>query len=191
MRYVLNSSQSLLQEGQENFSHWVYFSCFEKNILFSWFENKFFPKQENLFSSEKFSRPFCKQLYLDWRKWSQDKNNFLETRNIFFLRNNFFTWRMLVLLWDMFLIQVKAFCRREKKIFLSEFIFLVLRKIFLSEFWGFCSVHLMHWTLPSVLFYMPPVHSLYPLNALTPSDVLQAFFPPPPPNGLNYAKRGG
>ena len=55
----------------------------------------------------------------------------------------------------MFLIQVNFSCRRYKKIFLSEFIFLVLRKkynvfliweqfspikkIFLNKFWGFCS----------------------------------------------------
>ena len=38
--------------------------------------------------------------------------------------------RKLILFWDMFFIPVKASCRSDKKIFLSEFIFLVLRKIF-------------------------------------------------------------
>ena len=42
LKYVLNSSQIFLKRGQENFSQWVYFSCFKKNILiFSWFENVF------------------------------------------------------------------------------------------------------------------------------------------------------
>ena len=45
MRYLLNSSQIFLQKEQKYFCQWVYFSCFEKNILiFSWFEkyNKMF-----------------------------------------------------------------------------------------------------------------------------------------------------
>ena len=54
--------------------------------------------------------------------------------------------------WDIFLIQVKFSCRRDKKIFLSEFIFLILsnifliweqisqiKKTFLNKFWGICS----------------------------------------------------
>ena len=50
---------------------------------------KFFSKQEDLSSQEKFSRPFHKKVYLNLRKWSRNKNSFLETRNIFSLRQIF------------------------------------------------------------------------------------------------------
>ena len=50
---------------------------------------KFFSKQEDLSSQEKFFRPFYKLVYLNLRKWSQNKNNFLEIQNILLLRKVF------------------------------------------------------------------------------------------------------
>ena len=66
--------------------------CFlDLRNIFSNQENirKFFSKQEDLSGYEKFSRPFHKKIYLNLRKWSQNKNNFLETRNIFSLTKVF------------------------------------------------------------------------------------------------------
>ena len=59
---VLNSSQIFLQKGQENCSQWVYFSCFEKNILiFSWFEKKFLKSRKHFSPCfEGFAVPQCK-----------------------------------------------------------------------------------------------------------------------------------
>ena len=67
--------------------------------IFSNHENirKFFSKQEELSSQEKFSHPFHKNIYLNLRKSSQNKNNFLEIRNIFLVRKVFLMSRKLIL----------------------------------------------------------------------------------------------
>ena len=74
----------------------------------------------------------------------------------------------------MFLIQVKFSCRRDKKIFLSEFtfsfwekssnIFLIwvhisqIKKIFPEKFWGFCSVHYLEKQKP---VYVQRIFSIF------------------------------
>ena len=71
MRYILISSQIFLQKGQENFSQWAYFSCFERNILiFSWFENIFLE-----------SRKFFSMSFEGFAVFSQGTYNFQNLRN--------------------------------------------------------------------------------------------------------------
>ena len=64
-----------------------YFLDLRKEFLNQENIRKFFLKQEDLSSKENSSRPVNKKVYLNLRKWSQNKNNFLETRNIFSLKN--------------------------------------------------------------------------------------------------------
>ena len=130
------------------------FSWFEKHILKSRKYYKILLKTRSI-QLRKFSRPFHKKVYLNLRKWSQNKNNFLETRNIFLLRKVFLILRKLVLFWDIILFQVKFSCRRDKKLFSVSLFFLFwakhsdifliwehisqIKKIFLNKFWGICS----------------------------------------------------
>ena len=57
---------------------------------------KFLSKQKNLSRLDKFSSSFCKNIYLDLKKYYQNKNIFLEKRNINTVKERF-------LYWDMFL----------------------------------------------------------------------------------------
>ena len=57
-----------------------------------------------------------------------NENNFLETRITFLIRKVVLIQRTLVLSRDVFLFQVKISCRKDKKIFVSEFHYLLLRK---------------------------------------------------------------
>ena len=89
-----------------------------RNILLNQ-ENirKFFSKQEDLSSKERFSRPFDKKVYLYLRKWSQNKNNFLETRAIFLLKEVSFNIKKISLVLRYILISSQIFLQKGQENF--------------------------------------------------------------------------